>query len=87
MEVRRTHSRECCGGRGPVWPCALCRSAAAVRQVFMVGDGATDMEAKQPGLAADYVIGYAGVVARPSVLRRADFVVHSFDELTATLAP
>ena len=66
-------------------PCAFCRSAAAVRKVFMVGDGATDMEAKQPGVAADYVIGYAGVVARPSVLRRADFIVHSFDELTAAL--
>jgi hypothetical protein len=41
---------------------------------------------QQAGVAADYVIGYAGVVERPGVLQHADHVVYSFDELTRALA-
>jgi phosphoserine phosphatase len=51
----------------------------------MVGDGATDLEArKEPG-AACLFIGYGGVVVRESVAREADWYVHRIADLTAAL--
>jgi phosphoserine phosphatase len=42
--------------------------------VMMVGDGATDLEARE---VADVFVAFAGVVARPNVLAAADVVVRS----------
>lgn len=47
--------------------------------VMLVGDGATDLEARDE---VDVFVAYAGVVARPAVLDGADIVVRS-----ASLAP
>lgn len=57
--------------------------AAAIREIkakhgystiVMVGDGATDLEARQPG-GADLFIGYGGVVLRPNIAALADWYV------------
>eukprot|EP00898_Chlorokybus_atmophyticus_P007763 jgi/Chlat1/7989/Chrsp7S07749 len=48
--------------------------------VVMLGDGATDLEARQPG-AADVVIGYGGMQVRPTVKANADWFVTSFQTL------
>jgi phosphoserine phosphatase len=50
--------------------------------LIMVGDGATDLEARPP---ADGFIGYGGVVVRPKVKAEADWFVEDFTELTAAL--
>jgi len=47
----------------------------------MVGDGATDMEAKNPGVGADLTVGFGGVIEREITVREADWFVYSFDEL------
>ncbi|RAL39138.1 hypothetical protein DM860_011624 [Cuscuta australis] len=67
--------------------------AAAVRQIrkdhgykslVMIGDGATDLEARQPG-GADLYICYAGVQLRESVAGKADWLVFDFKELISSL--
>jgi len=51
------------------------RWAAWIRRpVMMVGDGATDLEAKP---VVDGFVAYAGVVARPAVIAGADHVIRS----------
>ncbi len=52
--------------------------------LLMVGDGATDLEARPP---ADGFIGYGGVVAREAVRVGADWFVTDFAELLAALPP
>jgi len=52
--------------------------------IFMIGDGATDLEAKVPG-GADAVVGYGGVAVREKVLNHADWFVYSFEPLIAEL--
>lgn len=47
--------------------------------VVMVGDGATDLEAKPPAKA---VIGFGGVVTREVVREKSDWFVKDFDEVT-----
>jgi len=47
--------------------------------VAMVGDGATDMQAKPP---ADVFVGFGGIVEREVVKNGADIFVHDFTELT-----
>ncbi|HJU67102.1 MAG TPA: HAD-IB family phosphatase, partial [Gemmatimonadaceae bacterium] len=49
------------------------------RPVMLVGDGATDLEARPP---ADMFVAFAGVVERPAVIDAADVVVR-----TPSLAP
>lgn len=49
--------------------------------VVMVGDGATDMQAKMPG-AADSFIGYGGVAVRDAVRNGACWFVKDFDAMT-----
>jgi len=44
------------------------------RPILLVGDGATDLEARP---AADAFIGFAGVVQRPAVMAAADVVIRS----------
>lgn len=67
--------------------------AAAVRQIrkdhgykslVMIGDGATDLEARQPG-GADLYICYGGVQLRESVAVKADWLVFDFKELISSL--
>ena len=44
----------------------------------MVGDGATDLEARVPG-GADVFVGYGGVQVREAVEKGADWFVTDFD--------
>jgi phosphoserine phosphatase len=48
------------------------------KSVIMVGDGATDMEARPPAAA---FVGFGGVVTRPSVKEGADWFVTDFQDL------
>lgn len=50
------------------------------KTVVMVGDGATDVEARAEG-GADIVIGYGGTVRRASVEKSADLFVMDFETL------
>uniref|UniRef100_A0A0D9XUC3 phosphoserine phosphatase n=1 Tax=Leersia perrieri TaxID=77586 RepID=A0A0D9XUC3_9ORYZ len=54
------------------------------KTLVMIGDGATDLEARQPG-GADLFICYAGVQMREAVAMKADWVVIDFQELIAEL--
>ncbi|KAF0920141.1 hypothetical protein E2562_033444 [Oryza meyeriana var. granulata] len=54
------------------------------KTLTMIGDGATDLEARQPN-GADLFICYAGVQMREAVAAKADWVVYDFDELMAYL--
>eukprot|EP00877_Chromochloris_zofingiensis_P006035 jgi/Chrzof1/1685/Cz10g17070.t1 len=54
------------------------------KTIVAVGDGATDLEARQPG-AADLFIGYGGVVARPNVAAAADWYVYDIQPLIDAL--
>jgi len=51
--------------------------------VVMVGDGATDAQAKPP---ADAFVGFGGVVARDAVVAQADWFVEDFTEVVEALA-
>ena len=48
----------------------------------MVGDGATDAQAKPP---ADAFVGFGGVVARSAVREKADWFVTDFADVVAAL--
>lgn len=50
--------------------------------IVMIGDGATDMEARPP---ADAFIGYGGVAVREAVEKGADWFVKDFDDLLVVL--
>lgn len=52
--------------------------------VIMVGDGATDAEAKDPS-GADLFIGYGGTVFREGVAKRSDWYVMEIQEITDKL--
>ncbi|QCE04394.1 phosphoserine phosphatase, chloroplastic [Vigna unguiculata] len=54
------------------------------KTLTMVGDGATDLEARQPG-GADMFICYAGVQLRESVAVKADWLVFNFNDLINSL--
>lgn len=56
------------------------KTRAPERRLIMVGDGATDLEARAPG-AADFMIGYGGVAARDAVRRGADIFAESAETL------
>ncbi|EQC33309.1 phosphoserine phosphatase SerB [Saprolegnia diclina VS20] len=62
----------------------LLKRERGYKTVVMVGDGATDMQAKPP---ADLFVGYGGVVARQVVQERADWFLRDFEELIEGLAP
>ena len=57
--------------------------ADGAKTVVMVGDGATDAQAKPP---ADAFIGFGGVVARDAVVAKADWFVEDFHDVVAALA-
>ena len=48
----------------------------------MVGDGATDLEARPP---ADAFIGYGGVIVRDNIKKKADWFVTDFADLVGAL--
>jgi len=52
-------------------------------RVVMIGDGATDAQARPPAQA---FIGFGGVVSRDAVKQQADWFVTSFDALTTIIA-
>lgn len=60
------------------------REAHHYKTLVMIGDGATDLEARQPG-GADLFICYAGVQMREAVARQADWIVFNFKELINNL--
>ncbi|GFH23286.1 phosphoserine phosphatase [Haematococcus lacustris] len=50
----------------------------------MVGDGATDLEARLEG-AASLFIGYGGVVMRPNIAAKADWYITSIQQFIDAL--
>ena len=50
--------------------------------MFMIGDGATDMEARPP---ADFFIGFGGIIVRDKVQAGADWFVTDMEELIGHL--
>lgn len=60
------------------------RKAHDYKKLVMIGDGATDLEARKPG-GADLFICYAGVQMREAVAAQADWLVFSFQELLTSL--
>jgi len=55
------------------------------KKVVMIGDGATDMEARDVVDGADAFIGFGGCKVRSKVLDGACWFVHSFAEINAVL--
>ncbi|KAG0481324.1 hypothetical protein HPP92_011838 [Vanilla planifolia] len=60
------------------------RKVHGYKHLVMIGDGATDLEARQPG-GADLFICYGGVQLRQTVAAKADWLVTSFEELVNSL--
>ncbi|CAO2818492.1 unnamed protein product [Amaranthus hypochondriacus] len=60
------------------------RKAHGYRILGMIGDGATDLEARQPG-GADFFICYGGVQLRDAVAAKADWLVFNFRDLINSL--
>ncbi|XP_030939035.1 phosphoserine phosphatase, chloroplastic [Quercus lobata] len=60
------------------------RKAHGYKALVMIGDGATDLEARKPG-GADLFICYAGVQHREAVAAKADWVVFNFRDLINSL--
>lgn len=54
------------------------------KTLVMVGDGATDLEARQPG-GADMFVGYGGIQVRQLVAAEADWFVMDFQDLIDVL--
>ncbi|PNY03309.1 phosphoserine phosphatase chloroplastic-like, partial [Trifolium pratense] len=54
------------------------------KALTMIGDGATDFEARRPG-GADLFICYAGVQLREAVAAKADWLVFNFQDLINSL--
>ncbi|GAB2303085.1 hypothetical protein Dimus_037081 [Dionaea muscipula] len=54
------------------------------KTLVMIGDGATDLEARQPG-GADLFICYGGVQLREAVAAKADWLVFNFKDLINSL--
>uniref|UniRef100_A0A803L9J1 phosphoserine phosphatase n=1 Tax=Chenopodium quinoa TaxID=63459 RepID=A0A803L9J1_CHEQI len=60
------------------------RKARGYNTLAMIGDGATDLEARQPG-GADLFICFAGVQLREAVAAKADWLVFNFKDLINSL--
>ncbi|CAN0876925.1 Phosphoserine phosphatase, chloroplastic [Linum grandiflorum] len=60
------------------------RKARGYKAMVMIGDGATDLEARKPG-GADLFICYAGVQFREAVAAKADWLVLNFSDLINSL--
>ena len=71
------------GGKAKV--VASLRAQHGYTTVVMIGDGATDMEARDVPGGADAFIGFGGVVAREKVRAGADWFVTDFADCIAAL--
>ncbi|KAG5392566.1 hypothetical protein IGI04_022529 [Brassica rapa subsp. trilocularis] len=60
------------------------RKARLYKTMAMIGDGATDLEARKPG-GADLFICYAGVQLREAVAAQADWLIFKFEPLLNSL--
>ncbi|XP_057514913.1 phosphoserine phosphatase, chloroplastic [Actinidia eriantha] len=60
------------------------RKIHGYKSLVMIGDGATDLEARKPG-GADLFICYAGVQLRDTVAAKADWLVFRFSDLINSL--
>ncbi|XP_077222865.1 phosphoserine phosphatase, chloroplastic-like isoform X2 [Tasmannia lanceolata] len=60
------------------------REVHKYKALVMIGDGATDLEARQPG-GADLFICYGGVQLREAVAAKADWLVFHFQDLINSL--
>ncbi|KAM7279235.1 hypothetical protein ACFE04_006369 [Oxalis oulophora] len=60
------------------------RKARGYKALVMIGDGATDLEARKPG-GADMFICFAGVQLREAVAAKADWLVSNFRDLINSL--
>ncbi|KAI9173675.1 hypothetical protein LWI28_004724 [Acer negundo] len=60
------------------------RKAYGYKSLVMIGDGATDLEARKPG-GADLFICYGGVQLREAVAAKADWLVLNFKDLINSL--
>ncbi|VVA91793.1 unnamed protein product [Arabis nemorensis] len=60
------------------------RKVRLYKTMAMIGDGATDLEARKPG-GADLFICYAGVQLREAVAAKADWLVFKFESLINSL--
>ncbi|XP_044477175.1 phosphoserine phosphatase, chloroplastic-like [Mangifera indica] len=60
------------------------KKAYGYKTLVMIGDGATDLEARQPG-GADIFICYAAVQLRAAVAAKADWLVFNFKDLINSL--
>ena len=64
--------------------CKALKAKFGFKTVVMVGDGATDLEARQPG-GADIFICYGGVVMRENVAASSDWVITDIFNLVDAL--
>lgn len=69
---------------GKAEACKFLKQHFGYERVVMVGDGATDLEARQPG-GAEIFICYSGVVLRESVAEQSDWVVTMIETMTDAL--
>ncbi|KAK6250074.1 hypothetical protein QUC31_007549 [Theobroma cacao] len=60
------------------------RKAQGYKVLVMIGDGATDLEARKPG-GADLFICYAGVQLREAVAAKANWLIFNFRDLINAL--
>lgn len=60
------------------------RKVRGYKKMIMIGDGVTDLEARQPG-GADLFICYGGVQLRDAVAANADWLVFNFNDLISSL--
>ncbi|KAI3991047.1 hypothetical protein MKX01_017207 [Papaver californicum] len=75
------------GSSGGLWGLTrmnLLRESHQYKKMVMIGDGATDLEARKPG-GADMFICYGGVQHREAVAAKADWLVFHFRDLTKSL--
>jgi phosphoserine phosphatase len=68
------------GGKGAL--IAFLKERFHYDPIVMVGDGATDLEARPP---ADAFIGYGGVIVRDNIKKKADWFVTDFADLVGAL--
>lgn len=61
------------------------KNSKKLKTIIMVGDGATDAEAKSLPGGADLFVGYGGVVIRPSVAASADWYVLKIEDIHRAL--
>jgi len=72
------------GGKAKV--VADLKAAHGYKTVVMVGDGATDMEARDIPGGADAFIGFGGIAVREKVEKGADWFVTDFNDCIGELA-